>query len=97
MEVIIINAQLNILVNDYYKVLKILYDNQVTIKGETYCPLSQEEIAKELGVTRMTISNILKKLKENNLIAIDDARKYIIKDNATQIVKQIDKIKIKGD
>ena len=92
MEVIIINTQLDVLVNDCYKVLKILYDNQVTIQNEKYCPLSQEEIAKELGVTRMTISNILKKLKENNLISIDDARKYTLKDNAIQIIEQINNI-----
>lgn len=92
MEVIIINTQLDVLVNDCYKVLKILYDNQVTIQNEKYCPLSQEEIAKELGVTRMTISNILKKLKENNLISIDDARKYTVKDNAIQIIEQINNI-----
>ena len=71
---IIINPIINELLNDSYKVLKILYDNQVTINNETYCPLSQETISKELGVTRVTIGNIMKKLKNNNLIIVEGSR-----------------------
>ena len=33
---------MNELLNDSYKVLNILYDNQITINNETYCPLSQD-------------------------------------------------------
>ena len=87
-----IKTQVNALVNDSYRVLKILYNSQVTINNETYCPLSQEEISKELGVTRVTIGNILKKLKSNNLIEIVDNRKYKLKDAAIIIIKKIEKI-----
>ena len=84
---------LEILFSDYYKVLLVLYDNCTTFKGETYCPLSQEEIAKELGVTRLTASNLLKKLKDFGYISFDMPRKYVITKKAKNIVKQIKNIK----
>ena len=84
---------LEILFSDYYKVLLVLYDNCTTFKGETYCPLSQEEIAKELGITRLTASNLLKRLKELGYISFDMPRKYIITKKAKNIIKQIKNIK----
>lgn len=84
---------LEILFSDYYKVLSVLYDNCTTFKGETYCPLSQEEIAKELGITRLTVSNLLKRLKELGYISFDTPRKYVITKKAKNIIKQIKNIK----
>ena len=84
---------LEILFSDYYKVLLVLYDNCTTFKGETYCPLSQEEIAKELGTTRLTVSNLLKRLKELGYISFDSPRKYIISDQIRNIIKQLKNIK----
>ena len=89
---IIINPIINELLNDSYKVLKILYDNQVTINNETYCPLSQEAISKELGVTRVTIGNIMKRLKDKNLIIVEGSRKYILTNEAIKTIKKIQKI-----
>ena len=83
---------LEILFSDYYKVLLVLYDNCTTFKGETYCPLSQEEIAKELGITRLTASNLLKRLKELGYISFDSPRKYIISDRTIDIIKQLKNI-----
>ena len=89
---IIINPIINELFNDSYKVLKILYDNQVTINNETYCPLSQEAISKELGVTRVTIGNIMKRLKDKNLIIVEGSRKYILTNEVIKTIKKIQKI-----
>jgi len=87
---------LEILFSDYYKVLSILYDNCTTFKDETYCPLSQEEIAQELGITRLTVSVLLKRLKELGYISFDSPRKYMISTEVRDVMKQLKNIKQKG-
>lgn len=42
------------LVNVSYKLLSLLYKNQITIRGETYCPLSQDDMAEMMNITRAT-------------------------------------------
>jgi Mn-dependent DtxR family transcriptional regulator len=86
------DEKLKELVNDSYRVLKVMYDNQVTIEKTKYCPLSQNDISKEIGVTKMTVCNIIKRLKEKELIDVIDARKYVLKDDVVKIIEQLDKI-----
>ena len=61
---IIIKQELESLINDNYKVLSLLYDNQITINGETYCNLTQVEMSNMLNVTRMTLSKKTKRTKK---------------------------------
>lgn len=81
------------LVNTTYKLLETLYDNQVTIRGETYCPLGQDELAEMLGITRSTINIHLNKLKELDLLEkVDKSKKHILTDRAIQIVEKLENI-----
>lgn len=79
---IIIKQELESLISDNYKVLSLLYDNQITIDGETYCNLTQIE---------MTLSKKLKELKDNSLI-IFKKQKYILTNRSIQIIENIEKI-----
>ena len=65
-----------------------LYDNQITINGETYCNLTQIEMSDILNITRMTLSKKLKELKDNNLIVFEK-QKYILTNRAIQIIENI--------
>lgn len=88
---IIIKQELESLIIDNYKVLSLLYDNQITIDGETYCNLTQIEMSNMLNITRMTLSKKLKELKDNNLI-IFEKQKYILTNRSIQIIENIEKI-----
>lgn len=88
---IIIKQELESLISDNYKVLSLLYDNQITIDGETYCNLTQIEMSDILNITRMTLSKKLKELKDNNLIVFEK-QKYILTNRAIQIIENIEKI-----
>ena len=90
-DVIIIKQELESLISDNYKVLSLLYDNQITIDGETYCNLTQIEMSNMLNITRMTLSKKLKELKDNNLI-IFEKQKYILTNRSIQIIENIEKI-----
>ena len=50
--------------SNYYRVLDVFYDSQVTINGSTFCAVTQLEIAKILGHNRMTINPIVKNFKK---------------------------------
>ena len=90
-DVIIIKQELESLINDNYKVLSLLYDNQITINRETYCNLTQVEMSNMLNVTRITLSKKLKELKNNNLIVFEK-QKYVLTNRAIQIIETIEKI-----
>lgn len=87
------NIIVETLVNDSYKLLEFLYDNQTTVLDETFVPIKQDRMAKELGVTRATISSLLKKLKENGLIEdYSKDKKYKLTPDGIKCVKAIRKI-----
>ena len=84
----------NELINVSYKLLSLIYDNQVTLQGETYCPLSQQELSDMMGMTRATINTHLPKLRELGLLEDDvgKSKKYILTDRAIQIVEKLENI-----
>ena len=86
--------EIDLITNDYYKTLKVMYDNQITVDGITYCPLPQIELANKIGVSRNTMGLIIKKLKDEKLISCIEGqtKKYILSNRALEIVKKICKI-----
>ena len=86
-------ADSNIFTN-YYRVMEVLYDNQVTINGNTFTPMSQADIAVAVGCDRMTINSIMKKLKSDDMLNTAYVRKnqYKLSDEAIRIIKAIKKI-----
>lgn len=83
---------LELFVNDNYKLLKLLYDNQTVILGEKVVPLRQIEIANTLGYSKMKTNAIFVKLQEQELIKQEARGKYILTKKAEKIVKYIEKI-----
>lgn len=83
---------LGLFVNDNYKLLKLLYDNQTVILGEKVVPLRQIEIANTLGFSKMKTNAIFVKLQEQELIKQEARGKYTLTEKAEKIVKYIEKI-----
>lgn len=79
--------------SNHYRVLEVMYDNQITINDLTYTPMTQDDIATALGCERMTVNIIFKKLKEENLIEkTPTKRQYRLTKEALRIVKAIKRI-----
>ncbi len=85
---------INLITNDYYKTLSVMYDNQITVDDVVYCPLPQIELANKIGVSRNTMGLIIKKLKDEKLISCIEGqtKKYILSDRAIEVVKKLRKI-----
>ena len=85
---------IDLITNDYFKTLSIMYDNQITVDDIVYCPLPQIELANKVGVSRNTMGTIIKKLKNENLICCNEGqtKKYILSERAIEIVKKMKRI-----
>ena len=83
---------LELFVNDKYKLLKFLYDNQIQVKEDYYVILSQQEIADILHFSKLKTNNIIKELRTNNFISIYNNKrgKYIITNKGIEVIKIIE-------
>ncbi|WP_068268371.1 cyclic nucleotide-binding domain-containing protein [Caviibacter abscessus] len=78
--------------NDKYRLLKFLYDNQIQVKKDKYIPLSQQEIADMLHISKMKANGIIKELKLNDCIGVYKSikGKYIITKKGLEIINIIE-------
>lgn len=84
----------NELVNDNYIILKILYENQVTILNKKQIPITQLDVAKALGFSKNKVYSIFKMLRRNGYIQSDKKGKYELTDKAVYIVENLNKIEM---
>lgn len=80
------------LVNDNYIVLKILYDNQVTVLNEKQIPITQLDIAKVLGFSKNKVYSVFKILQEKGYIESEKKGKYRLTDSAIFVVENMNKM-----
>ena len=79
-------ANIDALTNSHFKVLSYLYD----IKDrDNLVRITQAEVSKELNLSKPTMNNIFKVLKENDYIVHDDTRVgcYYITDEGIRIIR----------
>lgn len=86
---------LGLLLTDYYKILRVLYENQVKISNdEEFVPLTQIEVANLIGVSKITMNSMFKELHRYNLIYPYKGKRgrYCLTRNAQTILEEMDKI-----
>lgn len=54
--------------NDLYRVLEILDTHQIEMEGESYIPLSQQDIANLAGCSRPKINQLMKELTDHGYV-----------------------------
>lgn len=79
--------------NDKYKILKFLYDNQITVKNDKYIVLSQQEIADMTHFSKNKTNKIIQELKRDKFIdSFNNTKgKYIITKNGNKVIEIIEK------
>lgn len=78
-------------INERYKVLVCLYKRQIEVNGKIYAPLSQEEISQVVGVSKATVNNVLKELKNEKYIVQQNRTrgKYTLTDKAIRLINEL--------
>ena len=84
--------------NDRYSILKLLFDNQVKIKNDSYVPLSQQEIADMAHFSKVKTNKLLNELIDNGFISFFNGKrgKYAITNEGYKVLQLIQKNNVKG-
>ena len=79
--------------NNDLRILKLISLNRRTVLGETYCSLSQLEMANVLGIAYATVNSGIKRLIDNELIEPREqkVRKYKLTEQGKNLVKKFRK------
>ena len=91
------NKVIESLLNNNYRVLKLLSDNQVELNGVKFTAITQIEIAEHLGLSKVTVNAIMKDLQEKDLVKPFENRRgrYRLTDKATTIIEDMEKLQTK--
>lgn len=87
---------MDLFVNDNYKLLKLMYDNQTVILNKRVVPLTQMEISSALNFSKMKTNAIFVELQNTGLIIQETRGKYSLTDIANEIIEgvcKLDKLK----
>ena len=78
-------------VNDRYHILKVLYENQVTIGENVFTPITQEELATMTKWSKAKVNKVLNELIDNGYVTVFSGSKgrYQITNNGMGIINQL--------
>lgn len=78
-------------VNARYHILKILYENQVTIGDNVFTPITQEELATMTKWSKAKVNKVLNELIDNGYVTVFSGSKgrYQITDNGLDVMKKL--------
>ena len=81
--------QVEMFLNDHYKLLKLLHDNQSVVLDKKVIPLTQSEICAELGMSKVKINSMFVEFQKEGLLIQESRGKYSLTDSAETIVNSI--------
>lgn len=78
--------------NDRYKILKLLFDNQIIVKEDKYINLSQQEIADIAKFSKLKTNKLINELIDSNYIVLFQNRrgKYALTRNGLKAIEIIE-------
>lgn len=83
---------MDLFLNDYYKLLKLLYDNQTVVLDKKVVPLTQMEICSVLNMSKVKVNTIFVELQKEGFLVQETRGKYSLADKACAIVDSIEKM-----
>lgn len=80
---------MNIFLNDHYKVLYCMQQNEAKILDQIVVPLRQLEICELTGFSKVKVLNIIKDLVNENYVAKEAKGRYIIMDKGRTVINDM--------
>lgn len=88
---------MELFMNDNYKLLKLMYDNQTIILNKKVVPLTQLELSLELKFSKMKTNALFSELQKEGYIVQEARGKYSLTDKSQLIIKEIEQLEKKLD
>lgn len=86
------NNIIDVLLNDNYKVLDVLWKNQTAAVGKTFVPLMQSDIVEVTGFGRSKVIKIFQDLSDAGYIVKESRGRYRITNKGNEVLVGIDKL-----
>ena len=67
--------RIDLFLNDSYKILNLLYENQTVVLDKKVVPLTQSEIANELGMSKAKVNSLIGQLQNEEYVSLATWRK----------------------
>lgn len=87
--------------NDFYRLLKLLYDNQTVILDKKIIPLTQDEVCSVLNMSKVKINSMFVELQKEGYLIQETRGKYSLSHKSEIIMQSLtslnEKIKLEGD
>lgn len=77
---------LELFLNDSYKLLRLLYDNQTKVLDKKVVPLTQNEIGTELGMSKAKVNSLIGQLQNEGYISMETRGRYMLSDKALMLI-----------
>lgn len=87
--------EIELFLNDTYRLLKLLYDNQTLVLNKKIIPLTQQEISFELRMSKAKVNSLIGDLQENGYIFLETRGRYVLLDKGILIVEDFSKTESK--
>lgn len=81
---------INLFLNDYYELLKLMHDNEAVILDEKIIPLTQLQIATTLNCSKMKVNSMFSVLQKEGFVEQKSRGKYILTERAESIIETIE-------
>ena len=78
---------IDLFLNDRYKLLKLLYDNQTVVLDKKVVPLTQNEIGKELEMSKAKVNSLIGQLQNEGFVSLETRGKYVLSDKAIMLIE----------
>lgn len=83
---------IKLFLNDYYKLIKLLHDNEVSVLDEVFVPLTQQQIADTMNYSKMKVNGMFIELQKRGLVEQKSRGKYVLSDSAESIIDVIENV-----
>ncbi|WP_051533517.1 hypothetical protein [Anaerovibrio sp. RM50] len=78
---------IDLFLNDSYKILKLLYDNQTVVLDKKVVPLTQSEIGIALGMSKAKVNVLIGQLQDEDYVSLESRGKYVLSEKAVMFIQ----------
>lgn len=83
-------GELDFFMNDRMKVLQIIYQHQISVEGNSFCPLNQQEIADLVPCSKLKANQIIRELIDAGYVEmIRNRGRYILTEKAENTLLEV--------
>lgn len=83
-------GELDFFINDRMKVLQIIYQHQISVEGNSFCPLNQQEIADLVPCSKLKANQIIRELIDAGYVEMIRSRgRYILTEKAENTLLEV--------